>query len=349
MRGMMAIGVLLLAVAGCSDDLSGGAFASGEHLVSGGVSPDGIVSLNNPPRMAGSEMPSQDLAFDDHVLGVLVNGEAMAYPVKVMDWHEVANDVVGGVPLLLSYCPLTATGIGFDRRISAGTATFGVSGLLCDSNLVMFDRLTSSLWPQMGFESIRGDLTGEKLDVIHVIETKWERWRNLYPDTEVLDIAAMERGSAFSYDVYPYGTYYTSSRVSFPLRNPDARMHAKTRVHGVRINGEARAYQIADFPGVGAVNDSLGGEPVVLFGNATSDYGVSYLRKVDGESRTFEMTQSWPPRIRDLETGTIWDIHGTAVSGPDAGLQLGIPESFTGFWFAWASFRPDTDVWIPEP
>jgi hypothetical protein len=345
MRVLTLFTLALLVAAGCATEDGGGPFAEGGHLVSGGVPPGGISALNSPPRMPGSQMTFQDLEQSDRVVGVFINGQAMAYPIKVMDWHEVANDVVGGQRILLSYCPLTATSIAFDPRISAGDAIFGVSGLLCDNNLVMFDRVTQSLWPQMGFESIRGDLLGESLEQIPVLETTWNTWLGLHPDTEVLDISSQEVASNLNYAIYPYGTYFTSTRVSFPLRNVDARMHPKLRVHGIKVNGETRVYPITEFSGLEAHNETLGGEAIVVFGNPAADYAMSFYRTVAGQTRTFEMTQSFPPRIRDLETGTVWDIHGTAISGPDTGQQLTPTRSFTGFWFAWSSFEPGLEIW----
>ncbi len=219
----------------------------------------------------------------------------------------------------------------------------GVSGLLCDNNLVMFDRTTSSLWPQMDFNSIRGDLMGEVLEQIQVYEMPWGQWLKLHPDTGVVSIASL--GSTIDYDRYPYDTYFTSSRVMFPLRGPlDTRMHAKTRVLGIREGSEAKAYPLTDLTGP-VVNDSIGNEPVVVLGHGGLDYAVAWSRVVDGGVRTFELSQTFEPRMRDLETGTEWDIHGRAISGPDIGSQLASTESYIGFWFAWAAYHPGTDLW----
>jgi len=320
-----------------------GPFSAGGHLVSGGIGPDGIRALNNPPRISGAAMPSALLDPADLVEGVVIDGQAMAFPVKLLNWHEIINDVVGGVPLALSYCPLTGTGIGFDRRLSVGEAQFGVSGLLCDNNLVMFDRTSTSLWPQMDFTAIRGDLLGEELEQIQVYEMPWGEWLDLHPTTGVVSLG--ELGSVIDYDRYPYDTYYTNTRVSFPLRNPlDTREHPKTRVHGIRSGDEAKAWMIEAMNGA-VINDSVGGDPVVVLGHAGFNYAVSYLRVVDGETRTFELSRTWEPLLRDIETGTEWDIHGLAVSGPDAGSQLTPTESYIGFWFAWAAYHPGSELW----
>lgn len=345
-RWVPVVSLILITLSSCVVAPVEGPFSTGGHLVSGGVGPDGIRALNNPPRIAGADMTPEILDPSELVEGVVINGEAMAFPVKLLNWHEIINDTVGGLPLLLSYCPLTGTGIGFDRRLSTGEAQFGVSGLLCDNNLVMFDRTTTSLWPQMDFNSVRGDLMGEELEQIQVFEMPWGKWLELHPDTGVVSLASL--GSTIDYDRYPYGTYFTSSRVMFPLRDAlDTRLHAKARVLGIKAGGEAKAYPLTDLTGP-VVNDVIGGEPVVVLGHGGLDYAVSYSRLVDGEVRTFELSQTFAPRMRDLETGTEWDIHGRAVSGPDIGSQLMPTESYIGFWFAWAAYHPVTEIWNPE-
>jgi len=326
----------------CSASTEPGPFGAGGHLVSGGVGPDQILALNNPIRISGDQMVSPFLLDSEMVEGVFINGEAMAYPVKMMDYHEIANDVVGGIPIVLSYCPLTATGIGFDRRTSAGTVQFGVSGLLCDNNLVMFDRATDSLWPQIGFQSIRGDLTGERLEQIQVFEMPWGAWKNLHPDTEVADFRELD--NHINYGFYPYGTYYTSSAIFFPLQNVDSRLFPKERVHGIRVGGAGKVYPIDEMSAT-VVNDAVSGEPVVVFGHGITNYAVSYSRVVGQQVRTFESLQAFPARIRDLETGTVWDIHGIAISGPDSGKRLIPTESFNAFWFGWAAFNEESEIW----
>jgi hypothetical protein len=150
--------------------------------LSGGPRPDGIPAIDDPRFFGSMKEANRFLDPGDIVFGIVRNGEARAYPQRILVWHEIVNDVVGGEPLAITYCPLTGTAIGFKR----GSTTFGVSGMLVNSNLVMFDRATGSRWPQILGRSIEGDHAGNRLEEFPVIWTTWERWRQAYPETRVL-------------------------------------------------------------------------------------------------------------------------------------------------------------------
>lgn len=206
------------------------------EILSGGPDRDGIPALDHPPALPASRA---DWSDDDLILGVSLGGEARAYPVAILNWHELVNDTLGGEPLLVSFCPLCGTGLVFDRRVAGEVRRFGVSGLLYRSDLLMFDRGTESLWSQISAEAVTGPLLGQRLRLLRARMNTWGRWRREHPETTVL---SRETGHRRSYGRSPYGTYAKSREVMFPVR-VDRRYHPKMPTLGLRVPGEgARAY-----------------------------------------------------------------------------------------------------------
>ncbi len=223
-------------------------YLSGEWLVpqnqvlSGGPGKDGIPALKNPEflnRIEASYMNDEDL-----VLGVVVGSEARAYPHKILDWHEIINDKVQDRSIVITYCPLTGTGIGWNQDQKGITSTFGVSGLLYNSNLVPYDRETDSYWSQMRLDCIKGSRKGEKIETFQLIETTWKTWKKAYPNTRVV---SSNTGYSRNYSRYPYGNYKTDASVYFPISTKDSRLHAKEVVHGIILNDKAVIYRFEHF------------------------------------------------------------------------------------------------------
>jgi hypothetical protein len=176
---------------------------------------------------------------DDLILGVTVAGSARAYPLAILNWHELVNDTLGGQPILISFCPLCNTGIVFDRRVQGEVRTFGVSGLLYRSDLLMYDRGTESLWSQISAEVVTGPLLGERLRILRSRMVRWGQWRRNHPDTSIL---SRRTGHIRNYERSPYAGYADSKKLYFPV-SLDRRYHPKTPTLGLRIPGKgARAY-----------------------------------------------------------------------------------------------------------
>ncbi|MCD6596051.1 MAG: DUF3179 domain-containing protein [Bacteroidales bacterium] len=212
------------------------------QVLSGGPGKDGIPALKNPDFVVKSEalfMNNEDL-----ILGLVVGTEARAYPHKILDWHEIINDEVQGEKFVISYCPLTGTGIGWAQRQHGVSSTFGVSGLLYNSNLIPYDRESDSYWSQMRLDCIKGSRKGEKIETIQLIETNWGTWKNIYPNTQVV---STNTGYSRNYNRYPYGNYKTDETVYFPVSVKDSRLHAKEVVHGIIINDIAKIYRFEQF------------------------------------------------------------------------------------------------------
>lgn len=290
------------------------------------------------------------LADFDRVVGVVRDGVARAYPLRVLDWHEVVNDDLGG-PLLVTFCPLCGSAVVADRVVEGAPATFGVSGLLWRDNLVLYDDRTDSLWSQVAGTAIRGPLAGTALSLLPASLTTWRDWRASHPDTEVLlpppfSNTVVGRGAAAlrDYTYYPYAGYEASDRVGVSGRGfDDDRLHPKTEVLGVAHGGTARAYPLAAVtaaPG-GVVTDAVGGLPVVV--TVAGGTLTGYVRRVAGETR--RATPAGPAHLR--LAGSRWErATGRAVDGPHAGASLrpatAVPPLF---WFSWLDFHPETSVY----
>ncbi|MDJ0904846.1 MAG: DUF3179 domain-containing protein [Woeseiaceae bacterium] len=307
----------------------------------GGPGQDGIPSIDNPQFELASETTFVDPA--ERVVGVFVNGEYHAYPHRVLDWHEVVNDSAGSDAFVLSYCPLTGSALAWDVPDNAGNPQYGVSGLLYFSNLILYDRETGSRWSQMLQQSVWGERIGARANQVQVIETTWQTWLSMYPDSVVLTgDTVITRG----YNGYPYGMYRTNSDLLFPVPELDTRLHPKHRVIGFQSATGNKAYQVDGFgSSTQAINDHVGGNPIVVIGNSELDLAAIYSRELgDGTILEFAALEDQLPVVMTDTEGNTWDIFGIAVSGPRTGEQLERTTSFTAMWFAWAAFFENTEL-----
>ncbi len=308
-----------------------------DKVVRGGPGKDGIPSVDYPRF---SYINSIDfLNPGDLVLGVKVGDEIRAYPHVILDWHEIVNDDINGLPLAITYCPLTGTGIGWDRRINGATTTFGVSGWLYNSNLIPYDRATGSHWSQMLLKSVNGSLIEEKIRTYPLIETTWQTWKTMFPDSEILN-----KNSGFNrtYSFYPYGNYKTDHDfLLFPLETDDTRLPRKQRGLGVVVNGSAAFYPFDKFDAPVAVyQDNFRSVPLVIAGSSRQNFLVAYERRLpDGALLQFQAVEkTGNPVIMTDNEGNQWNIFGEAVEGPRKGTALKPTQSFMGYWFAWGAF-----------
>ncbi len=233
------------------------------EILSGGPPKDGIPSIDRPKFVSAREA-DEHLAADDPGLGLFFRGVARFYPYQILVWHEIVNDTIAGEPVLVTYCPLCATGIVFERRVGGVPQEFGVSGKLWQSNLLMYNRTgdaaTESLWSQVLGEAVVGPETGERLAIIPADAVRYGDWKRVHPDTEVL---SRETGALRAYGLDPYGDYYTSRAVSFGAAFSDARLHPKAFVFGVEIRGTFKAYPREALPR-GVLRDEVAGVPIEI-------------------------------------------------------------------------------------
>ncbi len=234
-----------------------------EEVVWGGVKVDGIPALVNP-KMAPPEQANY-LVDSEPVFGVYINGDARAYPLRILDWHEMANDVVGGKSVALAYCTLCGAGVLYDATAGDRTFQFGSSGFLFRSNKLMYDRETNTLWNQLTGEPVIGKLAVSKLKLktLPVVLTSWGEWKRQHPDTKVLDV---NTGHDRPYQLgATYGRYFTSPGTMFPVWRQSRVLPRKARVYALQVNGIAKAYPLDALNRAGGVaNDSLGGQNLVV-------------------------------------------------------------------------------------
>lgn len=207
------------------------------------------------------------LDSDDMVLGVEFNGDARAYPLKLMNWHEIVNDTVGGVDIVITYCPLCRSGIVFDRHLGERVLSFGNTGALFESSLVMYDRETESYWHQVGGEAITGELTGSTLTVLPSFLTTWEIWRSRYPQTKILSIDTGYSRPYLGGDIYE-GYDEPNSPPGFPVSIVDNRLPPKEKIIGIVVDGQAKAYPV-QFAKNTILVDSFAGENIEVTGDKT--------------------------------------------------------------------------------
>lgn len=293
-----------LPLVGCSSEIKNGFDLSGslvpiDEILSGGPPRDGIPAIDKPRFMPVNKV--HWLQNDDRVLGIDYAGETKAYPIAILNWHEVVNDQVGQEAIVVTFCPLCNTGMAFKAKVGGENKRFGVSGLLYNSDVLLYDRETESLWSQIARQAISGPLKGQRLEMISVAHTTWQDWKNRYPESLIL---TRETGHQRDYAQDPYGDYQKSAGIFFPVANTDARYHPKEQIIGLELQGEFKAYPFVELArSKMPLRDELAGQQITI------EYDL------------------------DHQTGR--------VLGSD---NVEIP-SVIAFWFAWAAFHPDTQVY----
>jgi hypothetical protein len=301
-----------------------------EEVVWGGVRKDGIPALTNPKHIAAAD--ATYLEDDELVFGVEIAGDVRAWPLRILDWHEMLNDVVGGVPVTLAYCTLCASGILYDARVPGFDEpfVFGSSGFIYRSNKLMYDQATHSLWHQFTGRPVVGPLTGSGIELrtLPVTITTWQEWRRQHPDTRVL---SLETGYQRDYTPgEPYGDYFASPDLMYPMLVPDDRLAPKDYVFALRADGHAQAWSLAEFEGGQVINAAVGDLPVVLIGDAAT----RTVRAYGSGGREFAPGSDKAALVAD---GQSWQIEEDALVGPD-GARLPRLPGHIAYWFAWQGF-----------
>ncbi|MGH6690698.1 MAG: DUF3179 domain-containing protein, partial [Gammaproteobacteria bacterium] len=234
-----------------------------EEVQWGGVPVDGIPALVNPRMLPARE--ATWLADRDGVFGVSIGNDHRAYPLRILDWHEMANDVVGGKPVALAYCTLCGSGVLYDATAAGRRFEFGSSGFLFRSNKLMYDRQTRTLWNHMTGEPVIGTLVGSgiRLERLPVVVTSWGEWKREHPDTKVADI---NTGHNRPYNAgAAYGAYFASPGTMFPVWQKSRALPEKARVFTLVRDGQAKAYALEALDSAGGVfNDTFAGKPLVV-------------------------------------------------------------------------------------
>jgi hypothetical protein len=326
------------------------------EIISGGPPPDGIPPIDNPVFM---DVVDALTVFEpsEAVVALEVNGEARAYPVQILIWHEIVNDNVGGIPVSVTYCPLCNSAVTYRREIRGVETTFGTSGRLFASALVMYDRATETMWTHFDGRAVVGLLAGEQLEAIASPLLSWKEFSETYPTGQVLDPEAT--GFNRAYGRNPYFGYDDAETEPFLFRGiTDPRAASKDRVVGVELDGNAVAFFLDSISGGDATATAYelaGTDLVVLWkaGQATAleadgieagrdvgSVGV-FLPVVEGQPLTFTAEGD---AFRDAETGSLWNVTGEATEGELAGSRLERVVHLDTFWFAWATYQPGSEL-----
>ena len=326
-----------------------------EEVVWGGVRVDGIPALDQPHHVAPDD--ADYITETDLVFGVSLNDDHRAYPLRIMDSHEMANDVVGGIPVSLAYCTLCGAGVLYDGRLGDETYTFGSSGLLMRSNKLMYDRNTRSLWNQLTGLPVMGPLTGEDIELerLPVVVTTWEDWLATHPDTKVLDI-----NTGFDRDYQPgsaYGAYYSAPDTMFPAGVRSELLRPKDRVFAMQVEGVPVAYPINIVIEEIVVNHQVGETALVLVapGGRLTDVGTDRRSEVEvewragAEVRAFEagphtFAEGVDPETVVDESGVVWEVTEDALVSANGETLPRLP-GHLAYWFGWYSYFPKTLVY----
>ncbi len=311
-----------------------------EEIAWGGVKKDGIRSLDHP-RME-SAAAADYLQDTEPVFGLYVNGVAMAFPLRIMDWHEMANVEIGGEPVALSYCTLCGAAIAYRARLNGRVYSFGSSGLLYRSNKLMYDRQTNSLWSAMKGVPVTGILAGKglRLETFPVERLQWRDWRERHPDTRVL---SRDTGLRRVYKRYSgYYRYFKSPGLMFPVAQRDGRLPAKSWVYGIAHRGRFKAWSLDSLARHPVLNDSLPGTGFVLL---TASRGLS-VRVYERGGYVF---RAGPGAGLTDERGRFWHIRDSALVTAEGDSVLPRYPGHLAYWFAWYAFFPETELFGGVP
>jgi len=328
-------------------------------LQSGGPPKDGIPPVDQP-AFDSIEGARGWLSGTAPVIALEVRGQARAYPLAILVWHEIVNDTLGGEPVVVTFCPLCNTALVFERTLDGVVYDFGTTGKLRFSDLVMYDRQTESWWQQAVGEAIVGTLTGAKLTFLPAQIVSMDTFASTWPDGDVL---SRDTGDPRPYGRNPYPGYDTPDERPFLFEGSlNGRVAPKERVVAVGEGEDAIAFPWSLLAETGIATERAGGEPIVVFWvpgtvsaldealiDDSADVGSSgvFRPEMDGAPLTFERPAGPAGPIVDVETGSTWSITGRATEGPLAGRKLEPVLHGNHFWFAWAAFSVGTRVWQP--
>ncbi len=318
------------------------------EIYAGGPGRDAVPALTNPRLL---EAETVDYLDDEElVVGLRIDADIVAFPLRVLWYHEIVNFDLNGRSLAITHCPLTGSSIAFDRG-PVGDAEFGVSGLLYRNNLMMYDRNDEeSFWPQMSRQGACGPRSGTQLVMYPVMEMTWGAWREMHPISWVM---TLETGFDRNYDVYPYGNYreLNNPDILFPL-DIDYRRPLKERVLGVIDDSGGVGYPFGELARLGPLgvveHDGDTGAPggAVIFWDGDARTAMAYSTLVDGTAHTFAVVGG---QIVDTESGSTWRVDGVATDGPLIGAELeAVPAAYISFWFAWAAFESEAALWVAD-
>ena len=365
MAGILILGAVLAGLTGCDSPVSEEAApaealesaappisavgdvtldAFFDNIQAGGPPMDGIPPIEEPAYIDMTDADS--VLSDNDVVFVVESSEGIyVYPQSILVWHEVVNETFDGEKRSITYCPLTGSTIGYSGILSAGETTYGTSGKLLNSNLVMYDRATTSYIPQILGVAVSGQLKGERLEEFPVIWTRWHLVKDYYDEVNVLSRVT---GFIRDYQRDPYGSYrsgddyYNNDRLIFPVMHEDDRFSPKEVVLANHVNNTPFAVLKKTLEEKRLMEFDVADQPLVAVYEAALDTGRVFLRDYEDQVLTFEIKDSL---IIDQQTESVWNERGLAVQGVLEGAQLELINVYDVMWFGWFAFHPQTEVY----
>lgn len=324
------------------------------EIMSGGVPRDGIPAIDDP-KFVSQQDAAEWLSPQEPVIALDIGGEARAYPLQILIWHEIVNDTLNGQAVSVTFCPLCNASIVFDRDLDGEALDFGTTGRLRRSDLVMYDRQSETWWQQITGRGLIGDYAGRTLVQVPSQIVSFQSFRDAYPAGQVL---SKDTGHRRMYGRNPYRGYDDIDSIPFLYEDPvDPRLPAMERVANVSIGGSHRIYPFRAFEKEPVINDRVNGVPIVVFskndtvsaldGDVIADSKVIpsatvFRRQLDERLLTFEQRSDG---LYDIETGSKWNLFGQALSGELAGARLPDAPHGIHFAFAWLAFHPESEIY----
>jgi hypothetical protein len=307
------------------------------------------------PTFQSVEEAKTWLVDQSPVIALDIEGDARAYPQAILMWHEIVNDIVGGVPVAVTFCPLCNSSLVFDRRVGEQTLTFGVSGKLRNSDLIMYDHESDSWWQQFTGQGIVGIYTDTQLEFLPSLVIGFGEFAARYPQGQVL---SPDTGYPRDYGRNPYEAYDSGDNLFLYSGEVDSRLPATEHVLAGLVDGQPIAYPFTLLREQKVINDTVNGLAVVAFWQTgtvsaldqariddSRDIGTAalYRRDLDGQTLTFTVGED--NLLHDEQTNSTWNVFGEAIAGEAQGSRLRQLLAAPHFWFAWAAFQPETLVY----
>ena len=312
------------------------------EIITRGAANDFIPSIDDPkfiPVTSANNMSPEDL-----ILGISIKGEYRAYPISILNYHEVINEEFAAGEIMISYCPISGSSAVWDRDLQGLSSTFGVSKYIYNSNHLLYDRISNGHWLPLIYKCVNGELEGFKTDGINVVETTWDNWSATFPGSKVL---SQPIGSPFNYSIDQYDEYKKSDTLYFSTKPLNLKLSPKEKVHGIIVDKRLKTYKFDAFgDSTTIINDNFQGLSIVVVGDQSKQYIVSFERRIPGGPELDFMPAKDAPNIMMIDNeGNKYDIFGLAVDGPRKGQALNPTKSISGYWFAIAAMYPDPIIY----
>jgi len=339
LKGGLALRLLQQWVSGIVVRLGAGAkparFREVIHIL-----PKDAISAIDEPVFFGKQDGVLQMTESEQVIGVEINGDARAYPVQILSVHEIVNDVVGGIPIAVTWCPLSYSAVVYRRMVIDRALSFGVSGGILRNTLVMYDRQTGSLWNQLTGDAFSGALSGIQLQSEPAVLTTWGGWQGMYPAS----LALSKADSPYNfYEDDHMAEYYASEKTGIrPPARTDNRLPEKERILGIATESSSIVYPFSLLRQTRAIHDMIEGRQLVVFFDNETETARAYDADVAGTTLSFYESDG---KYYDYQTNSLWSpLSGRSILGPLTDRRLRPLSGISAFWFAWADHYPETKV-----